>query len=208
MIPGWTMEPDPEEIVGGLWRWTAPHPDWPEGGEPGSSDDWPQDVGSVLYETAGAAVFFDPLLPSDTERFWRWADTRCEGRQVAVLTTIGWHRRSRAELVERYGASTSRAKPNLPSGVESIVVRGAGETMFWLPENRALIPGDRILGDSGGLRLCPDSWMRYLRTPLTQQQLRQRLLGLLELPVERVLVSHGEPVLRDGKEALAALLSA
>ncbi|MDQ6818947.1 MAG: hypothetical protein M3076_01190 [Actinomycetota bacterium] len=203
------MDADPKQIVAGLWRWTAPHPDWPEDGEPGSSDDWPQVVGCVLYETAGWAIFFDPLLPLDTERFWGWADRRCEGRQVAVLTTIGWHRRSRPELVGRYSASTSRAKPNLPRGVESVVVRGAGETMFWLPEHRALIPGDRILGDADvSLRLCPDSWMRYLRTPLTQRELRQRLLGLLDLPVERVLVSHGEPVLRDGSEALAELLGA
>jgi hypothetical protein len=30
---------------------------------------------------------------------------------------------------------------------------------------------------------------------------------MLELPVERVLVSHGHPVLGDGKAALAAVLS-
>ena len=30
---------------------------------------------------------------------------------------------------------------------------------------------------------------------------------LLELPIERVLVSHGEPVLRDGRAALARALA-
>ena len=73
-----------------------------------------------------------------------------------MLTTIGFHRRSRDQLAERYGATTSRAKRNLPAGVESFPIRGAGETIFWLAEHRALVPGDRILGAPGGrLRLCP-----------------------------------------------------
>ena len=33
----------------------------------------------------------------------------------------------------------------LAGGMESFVIRGAGETVFWLPTSRALIPGDRIL---------------------------------------------------------------
>jgi hypothetical protein len=37
-------------------------------------------------------------------------------------------------------------------------------------------------------------------------KLAASLRPLLELPVERVLVSHGEPVLRGGLEALAAAL--
>jgi hypothetical protein len=80
---------------------------------------------------------------------------------VIVLTTIRWHRRSRSAVVERYGASSSRAKHSLPEEISPFPVPGAGETMFWLPEHRVLIPGDRILGaDEGGLRLCPESWMR------------------------------------------------
>ena len=55
--------------------------------------------------------------------------------------------------MRRYGASTSRAKRHLPAGVQSIPLRGAGETMFWLPEHGTLIPGDRILGAPGGVRV-------------------------------------------------------
>ena len=198
-----------DEVAPGLWRWTAPHPDWRPGAAAGSSGDWPHDVGSVLYLTDDAAVFFDPLLPPEPEAFWRFADQHCRGRRVSVLTTIGWHSRSRAELIERYGACRSRAKRSLPAGVESRVIRDAGETIFWLPSAQALIPGDRILGADGGrLQLCPDSWMRYLRKPLTQAELRERLRGLLALPIERVLVSHGEPVLSGGGKALAELLDA
>ena len=124
------------------------------------------------------------------------------------MTTIGWHRRSREALVERYAASVSRAKANLPSGVEAFPIRGAGETIFWLPEHRTLIPGDRILGSAdGGLHLCPQWWLGSLRSGITHAELRERLRPLLELPVERVLVSHGQPVVPGGKTALADALA-
>jgi hypothetical protein len=196
------------EIAAGLWRWTAPHPDWRPVAQPGSAAYWERDVGSVLYEGPEAAVFFDPLLPADAEPFWEWADARTADRPVAVLTTLKWHRRSRAAFVERYGASTSRARGSLPAGVESFVARGMGETMFWLPEHRALIPGDRLLGGlSGGLRVCPASWMTYLGAKLGTGELKASLRPLLDFPVQRVLVSHGEPVLRGGRDALAAALA-
>lgn len=126
---------------------------------------------------------------------------------MSVLTTIGWHRRSRDEVTRRYGASVSRAKANLPSGVESLVLRGAGETMFWIPEHGALVPGDRILGAAGGgLRVCPQSWLNQVR--IDRRELKALLAPLLELPIRRVLVSHGKPVLRGARDALAAALSA
>jgi hypothetical protein len=40
-----------------------------------------------------------------------------------------------------------------------------------------------------------------------RQQLRELLTGLLALPIERVLVSHGEPVLAGAKAAVRACLS-
>jgi hypothetical protein len=130
------------------------------------------------------------------------------GRPARVLTTIGFHRRSRAEVVRRFGATTSRAEATLPEGVETVAIRRAGETMVWLPGPRALIPGDRLLGDgAGGLRMCPPGWLRYLEPGLSYDELREALRPLLELPVEMVLVSHGEPVLRGGRAAIARALS-
>jgi len=193
------------EIAPGLWRWTAPHPAWVPNSEPDSPDDWGQLVGCVLYERPDVVVFIDPLVPPDVDSFWRWADERVAKRRVVVLTTLGPHRRSRQHVASRYGASTSRAKRNLPVGVQSIVLRGAAETMFWLPEVRTLIPGDRILGASGGgLRLCPESWLYWVK--VNRNALRLVLEPLLELPIERVLVSHGEPVLTNGDSALRRCL--
>jgi hypothetical protein len=123
---------------------------------------------------------------------------------VHVLTTIGFHRRSREAVRERYRAETSNAKTNLPQGVETIAIAGAGERMIWIAEHGALVPGDRLLGAArGGLRVCPDSWLRYLGGRTNPSRLRAELRKLLELPVRMVLVSHGEPVLRDAKRKLA-----
>jgi hypothetical protein len=163
-------------------------------------------VGSVAYEAPDAFVFVDPLVPDE---LWAPLEERVErhGQPVRVLTTVRFHRRSRHEVVRRFGATTSKARTALPAGVETFRVAGAGETMIWLPGVRALVPGDRILGDgSGGLRLCPASWLRYLESGMTLNGLRDALRPLLQLPVELVLVSHGKPVLSGGAKALGRLL--
>jgi hypothetical protein len=199
------------ELRPGLYRWTARHPDAEADPQPGSAADWGPDVGSVAYAARDALVLVDPLVPADRSDLGRELDglVRSHSRPVVILTTLQFHRRSREELAARYGASTSRAKKTLPEGVETIQVRGAGETMVWLPERGALIPGDRLLGDeAGGVRICPESWLRYLPSKMSQAQLRTALQPLLELPVEMVLVSHGEPVLSGGREALVQALDA
>jgi hypothetical protein len=197
-----------QEIRPGLLRWTDRHPEAEAEPEPESPADWPPDVGSVAYEASDAFVFVDPLVPRE-KAFWTSLDERVRehGQRVVVLTTIAFHRRSRDELVERYGASPSRARRTLPAGVETVPIQRAGEVMVWLPEHGALIPGDRILGDGqGGLRLCPESWLRYLPSGMQLPDLREALSPLLDLPIEMVLVSHGEPVLAEGRAALARAL--
>jgi hypothetical protein len=177
------------------------------GASPDSPADWPELVGSVAYEAPDAFVLIDPLVP---EELWPALGKRIDahGQPVRVLTTIGFHRRSRDEVVRRFDATTSRAKASLPEGVETVTIRRAGETMVWLPGPRALVPGDRLLGDdAGGLRLCPPGWLRYLEPGLGYDELREALRELLELSVEMVLVSHGDPVLRDGRAAIERALS-
>ncbi len=184
------------EIAPGLYRWTAPHPDW----DPG--DDWAQDVGCVLYELEDTVALIDPLLPrEDREGALAWLDAKVAGRDVGILTTIRWHSRDRRELALRYRAQTAGAWNAVPAGVVPRRLRGAGEIVFWLPRVASLVPGDSLLGDGEGrLTLCPESWLKDEH--VDQRGLVARLQELLELPVERVLVSHGAPVLRDGRAAM------
>jgi hypothetical protein len=197
----------PAEIVPGLLRWTAPHPEWNPDATPGSSGDWDPLVGSVLYEVSDTVVLIDPLLPSaEREPFLEWLDARVTGRPVSILTTIQWHRRDRRELAERYGANTARAWDHMPAGVERRPLPGAGETLFWLPAVAALVAGDSLVGDGeGGVRVCPQSWLEDVG--VNRAEVAGLLRPLLELPIERVLVSHGGSVLQRGHAALAAAVA-
>jgi AAA+ ATPase superfamily predicted ATPase len=55
--------------------------------------------------------------------------------------------------------------------------------------------------------MSPPGWLRYLEPSLSYDDLREALRPLLELPVEMVLVSHGQPVLRGGRTAIERALS-
>lgn len=200
-----------DELAPGLWRWTAFHPEWKE------------EVGSVYYEAPDVVVLVDPLVPTDeAERFWTALDRDVDraGAPLHVLITVFWHVRSTREIAERYdarvwaptrgraaierraGTVTDVFRPGdeLPGGVVPLKTARATEVVFWIPAHRTIVAGDVILG---GLRLCPASWLPE-KTSL--DQLADSLRPLLELPVERVLVSHGEPVLAGGRDALAAAL--
>jgi hypothetical protein len=195
------------EIAPGLLRWSAPHPEWNPHATPGSSGDWDPMVGSVLYELPDAVALIDPLLPSEgRERFLAWLDERIAARPVTILTTIRWHRRDRKVLAERYRANTTRVWNYVPPGVEQRPLRGAGETLFWLPAVATLIAGDRLIGAEGGaLRVCPQSWLEDVRA--NRADVAGLMRPLLEMPIERVLVSHGEPTLHEGHAALARAIA-
>jgi glyoxylase-like metal-dependent hydrolase (beta-lactamase superfamily II) len=188
-----------ERIDDGLWRWTALHPEWkPE-------DDWEEEVGCAYYEAPGAIVLIDPLVPPEEPgRFLAALERDLDrlGRPLAILLTVPWHARSTGELAERYGATVGA----LPlEGVAPFAVAGAGgelETLYWLERPRTLVGGDVLLG--GPLRLCPDWW---LPEELRGEPLRASLRPLLDLPIERILTAHGEPVLECARAALAEVLA-
>ncbi|HXD56211.1 MAG TPA: hypothetical protein VN618_15755 [Solirubrobacteraceae bacterium] len=195
----------PQQLAPGLYRWTAPHPEWDPAAPPGSSGDWPRDVGCTLYDAPAAAVLIDPLLPTEgREELLAWLDEHLAGRPVSILTTIQWHRRDRELLAARYAGRGERAWNAVPAGVEPRPLRGAGETVYWLPGARTLVFGDRLIGASDGsgrAALCPESWLSRVR--VDRAGLAHQMRPLIELDVERLLVSHGEPVLHDGRAELA-----
>ena len=197
------------ELRPGLWRWTAFHPEWKE------------DVGSVAFEGQDALVLVDPQL--DAEDALDGLVARV-GKPVAVLVTVFWHTRSASLLADRHGArvlapsggraavqrrapTTNAFRPGdaLPGGVEALPTARASEVVYWIPAHRAVVPGDVLLGaPDGAIRMCPRSW---LPASTSLDRLAASLRPLLELPVTRVLVSHGEPVLRNGRAALERALA-
>jgi glyoxylase-like metal-dependent hydrolase (beta-lactamase superfamily II) len=211
-----------DRIAEGLWRWTTRHPEWTP------DADWPAEVGCVYYEAADAVVLVDPLVPADPserDRFWRALDRDVgeAARPLAVLLTVFWHERSAQELVDRYDDATLWAHQQalerldarvtnpflvgdpLPGSVEAHQADRRDEVLLWIGEHRTLVAGDVLLGgDDGGVRLCPDSW---LPDGVDPREFRAGLRSLLDLPIERILVSHGHPVLANGRDALARALA-
>jgi len=200
-----------EELRPGLWTWAARHPDWtPKDGGP---EGWGPDVRSYAYDAGQVLVLFDPMSPDSTVL------DLTQGQDVVVLLTVPWHRRSAGVLHEELGATLYapeggeeeldvparryRLGDTLPGTVEPKPGAYANEAVLWIPEHRALVIGEVLQGE-GGLRLLPESW---LPAELTPEALRDRLRPLVDLPVELVLPTHGDPVTEGGREALARALA-
>jgi glyoxylase-like metal-dependent hydrolase (beta-lactamase superfamily II) len=189
------------ELAPGLRRWTTRH------------EAWKEDVGCVAVDTDDGLVLIDSLDPP-----------RELGRADHALVTVFFHARStqarhvwaEQRLVRRLasrGVEVDRpftAGDPLPGGIEALQTARKSEVVYWLPQHRAIVVGDVLLGAGAKpratddpLRLCPERWL----DGAGYDDLRESFKPLLELPVSRVLVSHGEPVLRDGGDALADVLA-
>lgn len=202
---------DVSELAPGLWRWTGHHPEWNS------------EVACTYLRAPDAIVLVDPIVPSeDADRFLRHldADVQQAQRPMHILLTVYWHVRSAATLAERYGAEVwaparsalpverrtglsvrrVRAEDELPGGVAPLESGRPAELVYYLPGHEALVTGDVLLG--GPLRVCPASWLGKGGT----KAVADALATVLELPLKRVLVSHGEPVLSGGRDALASAL--
>ncbi|HZJ03361.1 MAG TPA: hypothetical protein VFE20_06750 [Thermoleophilia bacterium] len=105
VVKGDEMTDHLQELEPGLYRWTAPHPDW----DPVSDqlDAGYQEVASHLIVGSEAAVFVDPLAPpKPAEPFWRELDEQVAPIRdsLAVVLTLHWHERSASEFGARYAA--------------------------------------------------------------------------------------------------------
>jgi hypothetical protein len=201
-----------QDLGGGIWRWTRRHPDWHPRTEFGAS------VGCYAVHEGGGTVLIDPLLD---EAIAAELDGLMRA-EVVVAVTIPYHVRSAAAAVERWGG-TVIGHPDVvrrlpdgtpfyggdepPLGLRKHSVPRGKEQPLELPEARALAFGDRVVGVDGGLRVWLQreltderrAWFRRIGAP--------SLEPLLEIDAERVLVTHGAPVLHDGRRALTDALA-
>jgi glyoxylase-like metal-dependent hydrolase (beta-lactamase superfamily II) len=116
-----------------------------------------------------------------------------------VLLTAPWHARATDEFVARYGATVwPGTTDELPAGVEAFAPDGDPvEVLFFIREHHTLVTGDVFSGTGGRFHVFfadeVEDRAAYLRS----------LARLADLPIERVVVAHGEPILEDGAARIA-----
>ncbi len=204
------------DLAPGLWIWRLEHPVWNE------YCDWPEVVTSTCVDADGERWLLDPLLPPEAAtQVW---DRLAERPPTAVALLIpdhadrmSWTDRqvhSVDAVVSRYRCRAfgpddwSENKPpktklqkiapneGLPGGLIPFRdPRGWSETPLYIPQHKTLVFGDALTERGGALRIWGTPHMERARSDLR---------AMLDLPFERLIISHGEPV--HTREALEAAL--
>ena len=184
------------DVADGLWIWRLEYPDWrPEAG-------WPEVVTTTCVESGGEVALLDPLAPpEDATEIWERLDAK-PPTMVVILKPD--HVRDVDLFVRRYGARAygpwlfwrsnipeTELEPiepgsELPGGLRALYEgRGRNETPLWLPEQKAIVFADALTAPEGELVIWDTPHIDRARAALRE---------LLELPFERVIVAHGDPV--------------
>ncbi len=189
--------PELRDVAPGLWIWRITHPHW----SPGQG--WDPVVASTVVESGDEVAVLDPLAPpAEARDIWDRLSARPPTMAVVLKPD---HVRSVDLFVELYGARpfgpsvydrddipVTRLSPIQPGDVlpgRLLALhdgRGRNETPLWLPDQRTIVFADALTAPAGELQV----WS----TPWHEERVLPALRKLLELPFERVIVSHGEPV--------------
>jgi hypothetical protein len=196
-----------EEIVPGLWHWTARH----------------EHIGKEVssYYLLEARVLIDPMTPADG---LEWFEEH--GAPEHILLTNRHHDRHAWRLREAFGCTVHCVREGLheleghgpveafafgdelPGGIVAHEVDAIcpDETALHLPAHRALACADGIVRWSGqdDLAFVPDFLMDDPER--TKAGLRDAYRGLLELDFDHLLLAHGDPIVGGGKDALRGFL--
>lgn len=180
--------------------WFAPHPDW----EPG--EDWPEAVPIVRYETDDTVALIDPFWPPND-------DFDPHGKPVHVLLTQPAHFRGTTNFGGLYGASVWvppravwRKRPNpattekLPDGVEAIELDGEPQqVVFFIRDHATLVTGDVLSGTGGRIHVFVDE--------ADPERLLPSLDTLADLPIDQVIIPHGDRIPADGAARIRAAVA-
>lgn len=153
-----------------------------------------------------------------------------EATRLEIMITIPYHARSAEELLARYrdalpttiwghravakrfldpATTLHEIEPGRPVGDDALALAIGKPRRFemplFFPAHRALAFGDAVIGIDGGLRV----WQQASTDPAGHERVFvPTMRPLLHRDVERVLTTHGDPVLHDGRKALEAALAA
>jgi hypothetical protein len=196
-----------QEIAPGLWHWTAVH------------EHIQMDVSS--YYLPADRVLLDPVIPAAG---LAWFELR--GAPEHVLLTNRHHDRHAWRLREAFGCEVHCIRnglpelehrgtaaafdfgDELPGGIVAHEVDAIcpDETALYIPTHAALACADGVVRWQGDdeLAFVPD---RLMDDPEeTKQGLRDAYRRLLDLDFDLLLLAHGNPVVRGGKDALRGFL--
>ncbi len=194
-----------EEIIPHIFHWTAFHPDIE------------REVHSYCVTGLGPVILIDPMMPADGLDWFRQ-----RARPEHIYLTNRLHYRGSDHFVEAFGVTvwchsaglhefTPRQKvkgfefgDELPGGILALKVDALcpEETALLIPHGEgALAMGDAVLRENEHLELVSDDLMGD--DPKTVKQgLRSAFKELLKKPFEHLLLAHGCPCVKGGKEAL------
>jgi len=184
------------DVGPGLWVWAVDYADWRPGGG------WGPAVNSTCVESGGEVVVLDAKAAPNGSEVW----SRLERRPPTVAVVLKPdHVRDIDLFVHRYGVRAfgpwlfwrhdvpqtdlEPIQPDsvLPGGLVALYDgRWRHETPLWLPEQRTIVFADGMTAPEGELLVWASPWL--------EQRVLPALRGMLELPFERVIVSHGDPV--------------
>jgi hypothetical protein len=197
------------DLAPGLWIWRTRHPGWTEGA------DWQPVVTSICADLGDQRLILDPMAPPpDAKTVWDRLDARpptavfvLNPDHVRPCSSVSETRWSVDLIVRRYSCQAYGPATFMPGqqpetpmralvpGMElpggAVVLddlRGFNETPLWLPEQSVIVFADALTERNGVLR----SWTMGDLDGRAVRALR----SLLDLPFERVIISHGEPVHR------------
>jgi glyoxylase-like metal-dependent hydrolase (beta-lactamase superfamily II) len=207
-----------EEIAPGLWRFGA------------MRKGLPPTMTAYVLRDGEDTILVDPVARAGSEALLAALDEVVRGRVRILVTTpfhvrgseLLWRRwRDRHEVTifgheyaatrldERSAFRPLRGGETLEGGVRAHPIGRPrrAEIPFELPSHRALAFGDSVLEVDGELRVWPRERDLERRRVWYEERFLPTLDALTRLDVERVLVTHGEPVLRGGARELAASLA-
>jgi hypothetical protein len=194
----------PQEILPGLYRWTAIHPR----------------IGIEVssHFLPGSRVALDPLLPAEGAGWFEQ-----HGGVESVVLSNRHHLRHAERLAERFGCPIRCHEAGLHEfgggEVESFTFGERLSAEVVALEMDAICPDDTVLRlevgtgallfadaliNHGGIGFVPDQLIG--EDPETVKgTVRERALDLAEEPVESLLFAHGDPLLEGGRDALRLL---
>jgi len=208
------------ELAPGLWHWQAPHPEWgpdewwPQMVSSYAIDDdarlllfdplsLPSEVEELVSQRETAIVLTAPWHERDTqilvERYGLPVYTPLPDTAEQLMEQFGITAEQAGEgspdlrwLLSNGGdAHPYTAGDRLPFGVEAFPGHKHNDLVLWVEEHRAIVAGDTFVDFGRGFELNERSLQ--FTEGVTREQLADRMRPLLELPIERVLLTHGAP---------------